>query len=654
MIRHQTASISLRWAVPALLICVLLIMSPGAALPAHASSGDFGIDFVAAAPYSYDHLTGGGAYDDRTIGTTTGDVVESLEGGDFGCGDIVSFLAAVKVNDTSQAATDAPQTIEMDFSFLADSTGQPGVALGEIVYAGVNYGTVQDLIAGENTVDDGILDDGGSIATLTSQALTGTMFDNGVLNGTVALTDLERNEQVVVRIDVKLFCQPGSRPTGNLQADLTAARLTQIKGDQAVDPPAAIPSGKQTIPFKNVNNILMPAIQVVKTVTTVGGTCPGSDTLNASEGDPVRYCYVVTNPSDVTDPPGADLYNVTLVDDNGTPGNPSDDFTVPLTGLTDQDADGVADDLAPGGTAHGEAVVALLSPGSVVNTGTATGYDAIANPTVYTSTDVATVVVQDLPTTVDLVKSADPLTMPEPGGDFNFTLSIHNTSAEPVTITNLSDDNALSAECLDLVGTSIPAGGTVSCTYMVSHTNAGSYANTASVTVADNDGSEASDTDTATVEVTDVAPTVVLKKSASPGTMRTPGGDFLFTLEIHNTSVEPVTITELADTEALSAECLALVGTSIPAGGTASCTYTVTHTGEGEYPNTASVTVVDDDGSPASDSDTVTVTVLNPTSVSVSGFSAGRATAVPAGPLTLLGLAAGLLGLLNAWRIGQG
>ena len=56
--------------------------------------GDFSnTDFVAAAPYTYDHSTGGGAYDDRTIGDYN-DVVEQLEGGQFACGDIVTYLAA--------------------------------------------------------------------------------------------------------------------------------------------------------------------------------------------------------------------------------------------------------------------------------------------------------------------------------------------------------------------------------------------------------------------------------------------------------------------------------------------------------------------------------------------------------------------------------
>ncbi len=115
--------------------------------------------------------------------------------------------------------------------------------------------------------------------------------------------------------------------------------------------------------------------------------------------------------------------------------------------------------------------------------------------------DDETVTVSDELPTVELTKTADPLTLPEPGGVFTYTLTIHNSSAEAVTITALTDDNALSAECLALVGTSLPAGGTVTCTYSVSHSEAGTYDNTAFVTVEDNEGNTASDTDDETVTV---------------------------------------------------------------------------------------------------------------------------------------------------------
>ena len=116
---------------------------------------------------------------------------------------------------------------------------------------------------------------------------------------------------------------------------------------------------------------------------------------------------------------------------------------------------------------------------------------------------------------------AFPTTMPEPGGDFLFTLDITNDSVEQVTITTLTDDNALSDKCLTLIGTTLAAGASTSCQYTVSHTEAGIYPNTASVTVKDNENNAASDTDDATVTVTDVQPTITVLGRAAPTTAST-------------------------------------------------------------------------------------------------------------------------------------
>jgi hypothetical protein len=355
------------------MLFALLVTTPGVL----AASGDFSIDLVTAAPESYNHLTGGGAFDDGTIGVDK-DVLESLVGGDFSCGDIVTYLAEVTVGDTTQADTDAPQTIELNVSFLAVTTGQPGVALGDIVNVTVNYGTIEDLIAGENSVDDGIYDDGGSTATLTYEHLTGPLFQAGSeLHGTVELDDLERHETVVVRIDVKLFGDPGSVPTGNLAGALPAARLTFINGTDPVDPPEAISVGQQTVPFKQIGDICFPELNIEKTVNTFNGTCPGVETLTINAGETVKYCYVVTNPSSC-----APLYNLKLVDDNGTPGDTGDDFPVTLSaGLTDVDGDGTADDLDASGTAYGNVTVTINRAGTLINNATATGDDSIIEPT---------------------------------------------------------------------------------------------------------------------------------------------------------------------------------------------------------------------------------------------------------------------------------
>ena len=254
--------------------------------------------------------------------------------------------------------------------------------------------------------------------------------------------------------------------------------------------------------------------------------------------------------------------------------------------------------------------------GSYDNTASVTVADD--EGTTATASDDETVTVTDVAPTVSLVKSASPTTLAEPGGDFVFTLDVTNTSFESVTITALTDTQSgyFSQDCIDLVGTSLAPAASASCSYTVPHSNAGSYDNTASVTVADDEGTTATASDDETVTVTDVAPTVWLVKSASPTTLAEPGGDFVFTLDVTNTSFESVTITALTDTQSgyFSQDCIDLVGTSLAPAASASCSYTVPHSNAGSYDNTASVTVADDEGTTAtaSDDETVTVTDVDP------------------------------------------
>src|SRR5436190_372371 len=94
---------------------------------------------------------------------------------------------------------------------------------------------------------------------------------------------------------------------------------------------------------------------------------------------------------------------------------------------------------------------------------------------------------------VDVTKSVDQGTLAEPGGDFTFTFKIQKTSLEIVVLLEFTRVHFLSQDCLDLVDTPLAVDETVSCDYVVSHTDAGSYDNTAKVTVSDNEGNNASD-----------------------------------------------------------------------------------------------------------------------------------------------------------------
>ena len=241
-----------------------------------------------------------------------------------------------------------------------------------------------------------------------------------------------------------------------------------------------------------------------------------------------------------------------------------------------------------------------------------------------TATDTQFVSVFDVRPTVTLEKLVDITTLPEPGGDFHFTLKITNTSVEPVLITALTDDNLPTEWFPDYVGVYwMDPGEVLEIPYTVTHTDAMTYGNIASVTVEDNEGTPVTAEATQTVEVTDVLPTVTLVKSVDVASLPEPGGVFTFTLTITNNSVEDVIITELIDTQMGESpdfwDCEDLISPdlyipsiyAIPAGESVTCTYTVSHTEAGSYDNTASVTVVDNEFNQASDEDSETVTVTD-------------------------------------------
>ena len=230
----------------AAMVALTLAAAPGVYQKGLADGGDFSLDFLAAAPFSYDHDTGGGAYNDRTVGKLD-DVVESLEGGDFVCGDVVTFFTQIDVD----AGAVGSQTARLNFQFTAYSTGQQGVALIDNdgllpVPAGIS------AAVNSSAIDSGTADDNGSVATVVpgSEVYDGVTFlKPTTFYRSVDVTDLEAGEKVVVRTDVGLACN-GQKPTGNMQARLSSAQVID-----PADAASGINTGDQTVPFKQVGAI---------------------------------------------------------------------------------------------------------------------------------------------------------------------------------------------------------------------------------------------------------------------------------------------------------------------------------------------------------------------------------------------------------------
>src|SRR5689334_5624267 len=160
---------------------------------------------------------------------------------------------------------------------------------------------------------------------------------------------------------------PSSTVTGTATATLSQA---QVDAGSVVN----IATGTGTPPIgsdvsdDDTNTVPIeqdPSIQDVKAKGEVGDLDGNGD----DDGDHIVYHYAVTNDGNVT------LYNVHLSDDQLG--------SVSLSGLTDQDGDGSADDLAVGATVTGTATATLsqaqVDAGSVVNIATGTGTPPIGS-----------------------------------------------------------------------------------------------------------------------------------------------------------------------------------------------------------------------------------------------------------------------------------
>ena len=135
-----------------------------------------------------------------------------------------------------------------------------------------------------------------------------------------------------------------------------------------------------------------PTLELRKTVMVVGGTCGVNDVdlLNVATGTTVQYCYELSNTS------LTNAWRVVLSDDNATPGNAADDFTIALTGLTEREGNGDGDDLAAGAVATGvSGPIVLSSPGTRINLATATAIDPATSAPLQVS-DPATVTAADI------------------------------------------------------------------------------------------------------------------------------------------------------------------------------------------------------------------------------------------------------------------
>ncbi len=303
----------------------------------------------------------------------------------------------------------------------------------------------------------------------------------------------------------------------------------------------------------------------------------------------VTYTYVVTNTSAVTDP----LTLSSFTDDNGTPGDPSDDVNL-LAGVDATHPLGI---YYVSGDTNGDQKlqttetwtfqytaqdVPLNAGDTRVNVATVTGVDDEGNNT--SDDDDATVTGDDVKPAITLVKDADPTSINEGTPTdilYTYTLTSQSPASDPLTINSLIDDNGTpgvlnSGDDFDLIAgvdALHPLGiyyvsGDANDNQLLDSTETwvfqytkedvdrnakdGDLVNTAVVTAHDDENNEATSTDDATVTVNDVDPTINIDKVASVTQIQAGlPTDVTFTYSITNTSPagtdDPITVTHLVD-----------------------------------------------------------------------------------------------------------
>ena len=565
--------------------------------PAQAAQKGISLDFAASYYRSYDHSIGGGAWDDKTINT---DIENSLEGSEFVCGDYVSFLTKIALEDIQDLRDLGKMTLELNYEFDGDSTGTSGVGYTEFGEIGINRAPIVDLVAGEDETDSAMVE----INALSQESLTtfhnpDPLFSGDNLTGTITVDDLEAGETIILRTDVKISCDPGSSPTGNILAKIMSARLVAANG--APINPITVNIGANTVPLQNPADVTTPILTISKTGLKGTGTCPGTDFTEISPGGTVTFCYVVKNDS------LAPIYNLSIItDDNATPSNTLDDFFETLTGLTNLDGDGLLDDLGPGETATAFHVKKYDGQKDTYETNTATvnGYSASTGGSMLSASDI-TVVYIDPPLPISL--SIDKRTNGADGQNIlagtpiTWTYDITNTGEETLTSISLADDQEGAITC---PMESLSPSASMQCTE-TGTAAIGSYSNIGTVT-----GTRESIVETTTASDTSsyfgADPKISIAKSPESQTIKWEGDA---TFEILVTNTGNITLESVSVTDTLTAGCAKFIGALAPSEtSTYSCSYeSVT----ASFINTAVVEAIFESMT-VSDFDTASVTYIPP------------------------------------------
>ncbi|WP_163835362.1 DUF7507 domain-containing protein [Spartinivicinus ruber] len=277
-------------------------------------------------------------------------------------------------------------------------------------------------------------------------------------------------------------------------------------------------------------------------------TLTGSDTATVTIGDVLPKISVVktASPTEVMEPGGNVTFTM-LVSNNSVSSDP-----VTITDLTDNiygNLNNVGSCITPQtinpNSSYSCSFTMMVNGNagdSETDTITASGSDDEGN--LITSSDSATVIIQNMYSTIELVKTASPTQLAEPGGNVTYQYTITNTSSvDTVTINTLTDDKLgnLNGQGNCLTPQVLAVGASYSCsvTVFVGGNGNSSVTNVATSEGMDDDGEYLIAKNDATVNISNVPPAASLTKTVTQAV-----------------ATYQVTVTNSSDAEALSVTSL--------------------------------------------------------------------------------------------------
>ena len=256
-------------------------------------------------------------------------------------------------------------------------------------------------------------------------------------------------------------------------------------------------------------------------------------------------------------------------------------------------------------------VVPGTYPDSTTVANTATISSTTTDPDPVDNTATATFKIRSNPA-ISVTKTATPSTVPEPGGNVSFAVSVTNTGDVAVSLASLVDDvyGDLNGTGTCALPQPLAPGKSYACSFTTFVGGVGGTVETDVVTAraATSEGRQASASDDATVTITDIAPAIAVTKTASVTRLEEPGGDVTFTVTVRNLVPESLGIVALSDDllgdlddprnpKLKDNSCANSVGDLIAASATFECRFTALVIGQAgdRHVNTVTVSVTDDE-----------------------------------------------------------